>query len=83
MGVVVAGGCVPGLGGLMKTAISFQSGLPLHFFILFLAIFATSAGAATHYVAAGGGNEAPYTNWGMAAHSIQAAMDVAWCRPSK
>ena len=61
----------------MKTAISFQSGLPLHFFILFLAIFATSAGAATHYVAAGGGNEAPYTNWEMAAHSIQAAMDVA------
>jgi predicted outer membrane repeat protein len=31
----------------------------------------------THYVAPGGGNHEPYTNWATAAHSIDAAMDAA------
>ncbi len=31
----------------------------------------------THYVAPGGGNQAPFTNWATAAHSISAAIDAA------
>jgi hypothetical protein len=41
------------------------------------AVLVTNSFAVTRYVALNGGNVAPYTNWAMAATTIQAAVDVA------